>query len=248
MLTKLISYEKNEHLAKINHDSSIAHHHSQIIPSAQRTKTDKIRAIKRRREQDRQVMRQLAQGDGNIKKNDLRFRVANQEEEEMEDEYENLSEIDDRELDKINRRKELEDASSMTEQAKLEAEDEKDEETNYYKENIFNKEDYYLYRAVMHFYAGDYDKSLADFEQSSAVMHSSKVLYPKNQFPDEEDEGDNQSADSSQTDLSDVGLCSLNIHEYSFNTVLNLLMLKDYKKALTKLDYIMDTMPKKYAA
>lgn len=98
----------------------------------------------------------------------------------MEDEYENLSELDDRELDKINRRKELEDASSMTEQAKLEAEDEKDEETNYYKENIFNKEDYYLYRAVMHFYAGDYDKSLADFEQSSAVMHSAKVLYPKN--------------------------------------------------------------------
>lgn len=33
-LTKLISYEKNEHLAKINHDSSIMHHHSQIIPSA----------------------------------------------------------------------------------------------------------------------------------------------------------------------------------------------------------------------
>ena len=27
-LTKLISYEKNEHLAKINHDSSIMHHHS----------------------------------------------------------------------------------------------------------------------------------------------------------------------------------------------------------------------------
>ncbi len=25
-------------------------------------------------------------------------------------------------------------------------------------------------------------------------------------------------------------------------------MLKDYKKALTKLDYIMDTIPKKYAA
>lgn len=45
-----------------------------------------------------------------------------------------------------------------------------------------------------------------------------------------------------------MGLCSLNIHEYSFNAVLNLLMLKDYKKALTKVDYIMDTMPKKYAA
>lgn len=52
---------------------------------------------------------------------------------------------------------------------------------------------------------------------------------------------------SSQTDLSDVGLCSLNIHEFSYNTILNLIQLKEYKKALTKLDYILDTIPKKYA-
>lgn len=39
-----------------------------------------------------------------------------------------------------------------------------EEETNYYKENIFNKEDYYLYRAVMYFYAGDYERALSDFE------------------------------------------------------------------------------------
>lgn len=49
-LTKLISQENNEHLAKIMHDSSIQHHHSQMIPSAQRTKVDKIRAIRRRKE------------------------------------------------------------------------------------------------------------------------------------------------------------------------------------------------------
>jgi hypothetical protein len=30
--------------------------------------------------------------------------------------------------------------------------------------------------------------------------------------------------------------------------VLNLLQLKEYKKALTKLDYIIDTIPKKYAS
>jgi hypothetical protein len=47
-----------------------------------------------------------------------------------------------------------------------------EEETNYYKENIFNKEDYHLYRAVMNFYAGDFEKSLSDFEQSSSIMHS----------------------------------------------------------------------------
>lgn len=28
ILTKLISYEKNEHLAKINHDSSVLYQHS----------------------------------------------------------------------------------------------------------------------------------------------------------------------------------------------------------------------------
>ena len=49
-LTKLISQENNEHLSKIMHDSSILHCHSQMIPSAQRTKIDKIRAIRRRKE------------------------------------------------------------------------------------------------------------------------------------------------------------------------------------------------------
>ena len=243
-LTKLISYEKNEHLAKINHDSSIMHHHSQVIPSAQRTKMDKIRAIRRRREQDRQTKQG---GENSLRKNDLRFRVANADDDEDGNEYEDLSELDEKELEKINRKDD--DVSNYTE-SKMEDYDTKEEETNYYKENIFNKEDYYLYRGVLFFYSGEYEKSNSDFEQSSTIMHSNKVLYPKNQFPDESDPNlndDNQSANSSQTDLSDVGLCSLNIHEFSFNTVLNLLQLKEYKKALTKLDYILDTIPKKYA-
>jgi len=90
------------------------------------------------------------------------------------------------------------------------------------------------------------------------------VLYPKNQFPDLEDsEGyesptgsgnvngekdhENMSNDSSQTDLSDVGLCSLNIHEFSFNIVLCMILAGDYKSALIKLNYILDTIAKKYA-
>lgn len=64
----------------------------------------------------------------------------------------------------------------------------REEETNYYKENIFNKEDYYLYRSVMYFYAGEYEKAIVDLEQSSSIMHSNKALYPRNQFPDEEDD------------------------------------------------------------
>jgi len=77
-------------------------------------------------------------------------------------------------------------------------------------------------------------------------MHSQKVLYPRTDVPGGDDE-DNISQGSSQTDLSDVGLCSLNIHEYNFNTALCLLHLKDYKRALKKLDYIVETIPRKYA-
>jgi len=55
-----------------------------------------------------------------------------------------------------------------------------EEETNYYKENIFNKEDYYLYRGVMYFYCGEYEKAISDLEKSSSIMHANKVLYPKN--------------------------------------------------------------------
>jgi hypothetical protein len=40
-----------------------------MIPSAQRTKTDKIRAIRRRKDQDRRMR------EGREKRNDLRFRV-----------------------------------------------------------------------------------------------------------------------------------------------------------------------------
>ena len=65
--------------------------------------------------------------------------------------------------------------------------DQKDaDEANYYKENIFNKEDYYLYRGVMHIYDGEYEKAISDLATSSREMHANKELFPKNQFPDEE--------------------------------------------------------------
>jgi len=67
-----------------------------MIPSAHRTKTDKIRAIRRRKEQDRLVR------DGRAKRNDLRFRV-HQSAEDDEEEYEDLSDLDETELEKLNR-------------------------------------------------------------------------------------------------------------------------------------------------
>lgn len=43
-----------------------------------------------------------------------------------------------------------------------------------------------------------------------------------------------------------MGLCSLNIHEFSFNIALCMILAGDYKKALTKMDYIISTIAKKY--
>ena len=116
----------------------------------------------------------------------MRYRVAGQDDDDDNNDYEDLSELDERELEKLNRKDDQE--SNYTE-SRMDDDEIKEEETNYYKENIFNKEDYYLYRGMMYFYAGEYEKSTADFEQSSNIMHCNKVLYPKNQFPDESDAG-----------------------------------------------------------
>lgn len=89
---------------------------------------------------------------------------------------------------KLNRQIEAGSAASQGADRSDDAADAKEaEEANYYKENIFNKEDYYLYRGVMAIYAADYEKAISDFDQSSQIMHANKVLYPRNQFPDDED-------------------------------------------------------------
>ena len=54
----------------------------------------------------------------------------------------------------------------------------------------------------MYFYAGEYEKAMSDFEQSSSIMHAQKVLYPRNQFPDEP-AGDNNPG--SETDDMEIG-------------------------------------------
>lgn len=51
---------------------------------------------------------------------------------------------------------------------------------------------------------------------------------------------------SSKTDLSDVGLCSLNVHETNFNILLCYLMMNEFDKAREKVNEIMSMAPKKY--
>ncbi len=51
---------------------------------------------------------------------------------------------------------------------------------------------------------------------------------------------------SSKTDLSDVGLCSLNVHETNYNMLLCHLLTKDYDKCLEKVNQIIGQAPGKY--
>lgn len=48
------------------------------------------------------------------------------------------------------------------------------------------------------------------------------------------------SMNSSKTDLSDVGLCSLNIHETNFNIMICHLMMKNFQKAVEKINEIIN--------
>jgi len=109
---------------------------------------------------------------------------------------------------------------------------------SYYKENIFSEEDFYLYRGIMHFYSGQYEKAQKDFEKS---------LKKKEENKDDNENSDTDSDSSNQTDLSDVGLCSLNVHESKYNQTLCYLMMSQYPKALEILDDLITNGPQKYA-
>ncbi len=54
------------------------------------------------------------------------------------------------------------------------------------------------------------------------------------------------SMNSSKTDLSDVGLCSLNVHETNYNIFLCHLITRDYDRAIEKVNEIIGQAPGKY--
>lgn len=109
---------------------------------------------------------------------------------------------------------------------------------SYYKENIFSEEDFYLYRAIMLFYAGEYSKARKDFELSMVKKEENK---------DENENSDTESDTSNQTDLSDVGLCSLNVHESKYNQALWYLMMEEHEEALKIFNELINNGPEKYA-
>lgn len=128
---------------------------------------------------------------------------------------------------------------------------------SYYYENVFQLEDFYLFRAVFNFYSKNYKASIKDYEYCRDQRHAeegggAKHLHDTKSPTAARNRGDvsptnNQdhaesmqlysrhsqsstpiSMASSKTDLSDVGLCSLNVHETNFNVLLCHLMTKDY--------------------
>lgn len=145
---------------------------------------DKIRAIRRRKEQDR-VQRDNPEAG---RKNDLRFRVQQQNDDGQDDgdDYEDISDLDDREWEKLKRLQARNDSDELDQGGSSDDEEEDSQDANYYKENIFNKEDFYLYRSVLYIYGQEYDKAILDLEQCSGIMHQNKVLYRKDQFPDKD--------------------------------------------------------------
>ena len=146
---------------------------------------------------------------------------------------------------------------------------------SYYMENLFSKDDLFLYRSVMNFYAGRYREAISDMRQSYDIKKNYKVidndieqrasfnsadLLSKDFFEDYDNKEDEaydplnphlrqhsvDSQESDKTDLSDVGLCSLNKNEMKFNVILCLVKMLKYKKAHKLLVSLKRTCPHKY--
>lgn len=125
---------------------------------------------------------------------------------------------------------------------------------SYYYENVFQLEDFYLFRAVFQFYMQEYEGAANDFKMCSQLKHESekKGGYDNNQnqtmiiYNQSRGSTPILSMHSSKTDLSDVGLCSLNVHETNYNLFLCYLMMKDKERSFEKVNEIIVQAPKKY--
>lgn len=114
------------------------------------------------------------------------------------------------------------------------------EPISYYRENIFNLEDYYLYRAIMKFYYEDYKEAVKDFKICSRLKSLNKANQNRSK-------NDNKSSHvSSRTDLSDIGLCSFNSYETNYNILLCYLCSGDVDNSLVYVSKLIDTIPSKY--
>jgi hypothetical protein len=121
------------------------------------------------------------------------------------------------------------------------------EPLGYYRENIFQLEEMYLYRSIFNTYLGNIDHAIADLNRSwkahyratqQANLGGSKATTKNNVLGVTTDLTDElfgkfstsqlvspisvASRQSQTSDLSDIGLCSLNVREYNYNMIINL--------------------------
>lgn len=90
-----------------------------------------------------------------------------------------------------------------------------------YRENLFSKEDFLLYRGIARFYLSDYQAAIKDFENSAIAKREANNQLNEEAKAEQQDNLNN----SIDTDLSDVGLCAVNINEQHFNIILCYIMV-----------------------
>lgn len=127
---------------------------------------------------------------------------------------------------------------------------------SYYYENVFSLEDLYLFRGVFNFYGRRYEQAAEDYALCQQAKYEERSLNPNaahsNEHVAESLKAYSQSStpmlsmNSSKTDLSDVGLCSLNVHETNYNVMLCHLMTRNHPQALAKASEIIREAPGKY--
>eukprot|EP00826_Nyctotherus_ovalis_P041395 TRINITY_DN4158_c0_g1_i2.p2 TRINITY_DN4158_c0_g1~~TRINITY_DN4158_c0_g1_i2.p2 ORF type:complete len:120 (-),score=41.78 TRINITY_DN4158_c0_g1_i2:454-813(-) len=89
-----------------------------------------------------------------------------------------------------------------------------------YREDLFSIEDFLFYRGIAHFYSKNYEEAVNDFEASIVAKREAATLtICANRSQSE------NPCDSVDTDLSDVGLCAVNVNEYHFNIILCFIMV-----------------------
>ena len=93
----------------------------------------------------------------------------------------------------------------------------------------------------MKFYNEDYNSAIKDYK----ICNRLKSLNKANQGNKKQDVN-KSSHMSSQTDLSDIGLCSFNSYETNFNILLCYLGAGDVDNALNYATKLIDSVPSKY--
>lgn len=115
----------------------------------------------------------------------------------------------------------------------------------------------YLYRAVFNVYNKNYKIALVDLDKAwkqhftqkreaagkKIIDTDSDNMYGKFPMSQLVSPIESLRSNSQKTDLSEVGLCSLNIGEYSLNQMIIQIQLGDFEKALQKANEVLTTAP-----